>query len=100
MCLLSSETTGHATTDHDVAHQPDADYDPRTDLLFAEIDSSTSASMGRDMSQEDSALTSLGDHGDGDDSSSVDPNTPLWQRVAQFVEKVNFGVPTILVPCL
>ena len=85
---LSSETTGHDTADHEDAHQPDADYDPRTDPLFAETDSSTSASMGGDMSQEDSALTSLGDQDDGDDSSSVDPSTPLWQRVAQFVEKV------------
>jgi len=59
------------------------EYDPRTDPLFAETDSSTSAIVGGNTEEESEVTSST-----TADDSPVDPSMPLWQRVTQFVDQV------------
>jgi hypothetical protein len=83
--LSNGRSAGYSTdtAGQEVAHQLDMEYDPRTDPLFAETDSSTSAIVGGNTEEESEVTSST-----TADDSPVDPSMPLWQRVTQFVDQV------------
>lgn len=80
--LLDGDSEEQATPEDDT--YSDMESDPRAAFLLAETESST-ARPGEDADLESDSTSSPSAP---QTDSPVDPTTPLWQRVAQYVDQV------------